>query len=252
MPKTRSSKSSKTSFLPEQDCSPRGLKFPDEEISPLKDMANELLISKFHRAGLGREPNKTVLILDTPLLRTTKMMFARFPIGIGRLIIVEFDPVRASELHQAILTNGLENLPIEVVNAEVVNWLKSSNEKIDFIWLDLHSSHFALAHTIEHHLNNAECFAVTISCHDNTNGSIANRVERLTQSLEHMLPHKVIDFGYKMSARTQHMQLIAYSKHYSSCVYRMIRNKSGAIAIAGYPNHMARKSTRTRKRRAQF
>jgi hypothetical protein len=240
-----------------QDCSPLG-RFPEEEIAPMKVCANNLIVDKFRRAGLGRGGGKTVLILDTPLLRTTKILFEQFSIGIKRLIIVEANSDTADEMHRAILTQGLDVMPIEIINAEVVNWLRESDEMIDFIWLDIQKDRFELAHVIDHHLRNAKCFAVTIAGRSRAHGSIADRVNNITRGVEHTLPHKVIDFGYKLSEHHQSMQLIAYSKFYSSCMYRMIQRSDGTIGIAGYPDRRARRviricrATRTSPRRAQF
>lgn len=269
-----------------QDCSPICLDFPEEAISAMKDHVNNLTGTKFARAGLGKGSLSTILILDTPRLRTTRMLFSRFVHGIGRLIIVEIDSGKVSRMRETI-AREFRDCPIEVVNAEVVDYLQTSREQIDFIWLDLQSDRFELAHRIKYHLTHARCFAVTIAARSRANGTVASRVEKITKSIKRMLPHLVVDFGYQLDQTVDEdvpaaiaekhapMQLLVYSKYWSLCDYHLGRDKHGNVFIYGYPmtrrNYQPRviaettpsrkslrllkrdpRASRVHKRRAQF
>lgn len=241
-----------------QDCSPKSLRFPDEEIAAMKDYVNDLTGTKFDRAGLGRGMSQsTLLILDTPLLRTTRMLFSRFGHGIKRLIIVECKSNIAERILTAIENEGFRDLPIEVVNAEVIAYLAASTEQIDFIWLDLQCDRFTIAHKIRHHLTYAQCVAMTIAMRSRANGTVASRVNKITRSVKRVLPHLVADFGYKINQDVEHlsakelpkrenkqtdvkkqranMHLLVYSKHWSPCDYHIGRDKQGYSYIYGYP-----------------
>ncbi len=219
-----------------QDCSPKCLNFPNIVSFNMKDRINCHTISEFVRAGLGRDPEfGTILILDTPLLRTTKILFARFRGLIRRLIIVEIDSRKAAKMRNAVQNSALCDCPIDIYNSEVINYLRSSQEKIDFMWLDLQCDRFSVAHHIIHHLTNVQCFAVTIANRSRAHGSVASRVDTLSKSLLPAMLHKITDYGYKMGDGRAQMQLLIYSKFYSPCKYHIIRNTRGELQIVGYP-----------------
>lgn len=254
-----------------QDCSPKCLDFPEDEIAAMKERANDHTATKFGRAGLGRDTSQsTILILDTPMFRTTRMLFSRFAHGIKRLIIVEYHHNKAERMRKILLTEEFRNWPIEIVTGEVIEYLRSSTEKIDFIWLDLQTNRFTVAHQIKHHLTHAQCFAVTIASRGRKRGStLAKRANALTKSVKDVMPHLVVDFGYqinqplnddsdndsnetRVSKKKKHapMHLLVYSKHWSPRDYNLGRDDRGNVFIYGYP--LTRKSARARRRRAQF
>lgn len=248
----------------QQNCSPICLEFPEKTTAVMKEYVNDLVGTKFNRAGLGNVSDKsTLLILDTPMFRTTRMLFSRFAHGIKRLIIVEINPGKAEYMRNILLTSEFRDRPIEIVTGEVIDYLQSSTEKIDFIWLDLQSDRFTLAGQIKYHLTNAQCFAVTIAMRSRKYGTVASRVDTLTGSVKRMMPHLVVDFGYRLNqdlnqdddilrrgSRVIHkgrksgkrkkekhsnMHLLVYSKHWSPCDYHLGRDGQGHMFIYGYP-----------------
>ncbi len=238
------------------DCamSASGGKYPSRRNNKSEDkqLANHYVIRMFELQGLGRmERTSKILILDTPALITTRLLSERYKHEITIIIIVEQDPEVARRIRASARKHAADLAPVVVVTDEVIHYLSGVDFVIDFIWLDVMKTQLFGVSEILGALEHMRCLAVTVTNRLRSRGDTgAARTKRMAELLKPVFKYKVLDWGYHGShkkasgelARGTTMQVIAFGKQFTECVYRpkkifRIRDCPNYVDVSffGYP-----------------
>jgi hypothetical protein len=192
----------------------------------------------FEAQGLGTAiTNATVLVLDTGELRTTALLMDRHQHDLRRVIVVERDGAEVAAMELAIQRRGWA-VEVEVVPAEdVIAWLTTASVRIDFMWLDLMSNAIRIKAAgarrgaaidpqqfaqLVRRLD-LRGLAVTLSNRLQGRDSVSRRNSRLARSVAETLPHKLMDWGYRVSPGSQSMQLLMFGRRAVECTFRVLK-----------------------------
>jgi len=190
--------------------------------SPDKEDANRHVLDVFEAQGLGLERNSaTVLILDTPDLRTVKMLLRRFSRNIRQIVVVEQKVGVANTIRSAVRRAGLDSI-VSVVNDEVVHYVATYGGKarIQYLWLDCMTIDPDRHATLLPALIKAGARALALTLSKRVPGGYAKKAAAIVKRYYAALPYKVLDWGYQVSRKNQHMQVLALGMIETQCVFR--------------------------------
>lgn len=194
---------------------PRRVSYPADVAlaSKAKRDANILVRDAFE--AFVRKDSR-VVILDTPALRTTQTLLNSTYGKLIQILIVERDRYEAAAMRKAVKSQGLQ-AQVVVVTMDVFVFLASSSRTTDCVWLDLMSSTIPypkLVAAVDQ--LQIQCLAVTLPMSMHSTVPYNKRMKKLEVALGSLLPHKLLEWGYRLAAGHRDMTLAIFGKKHHS------------------------------------